>query len=402
MTVRNIKQVNNLSGKRVLLRVDFNVPIKNRVVKDDFKLRQSVPTVKYLLERKAKIILITHLGRPDGKIVSGLKIDSLLKLFSKIIGKKIIKLETGDWNLTDRQKLNLLRKLDSMKNSSLSMMENIRFSPDEKNDSGKLSRQLAALADIFVLDGFAVAHRASASVAGVPKYMDAYAGLLLQKEIKNLHQVIFKPKKPLLAIMGGAKVKTKVPVIKNLMDKADHIIVAGALANTCLKAGGYHVGRSLVDDSCLKETAQCLKNSNIITPVDVIVGKKNGKDSKAVVVGEDKKICNKNQAIYDIGPRSLEIFQQYIDKAKTLVWNGPVGYFEQKPYDIGTLSIARMIGRRCARQSVFGVVGGGETRQALMQTNVLRDLDFVSTGGGAMLEFLSGKQLPGLKAISKD
>ncbi|MBD3310968.1 MAG: phosphoglycerate kinase [Candidatus Magasanikbacteria bacterium] len=398
--MKTIKQVKNLKGKLVLLRVDYNVPLEKAEVKSDMKLRASIPTIEYLIEKKAKIILITHLGRPGGKVVSGLKVDPVMHRLSKLLGKKIIKLETRDWRLGDKKKIDLLKQIENMKNGSVSMMENIRFCPDEKNNKGVLAQELANLADIFVLDGFAVAHRDSASVAGVAKIIPAYAGLLLSKEVRNLKKVMIMPKKPYVLILGGIKVETKIPLVEKMKSSVNHILIGGGLANTYFKAKGYDLGESLVDVKYLKKALRCCSHKKILVPVDVVVGKKNGRKFHVVQIKNKRhRICKKGEAIFDIGPETIKKYRNIIKKARTLVWNGAMGYFEQKPYDVGTLTIARSIADRSSLKSVFALVGGGETILSLKEAGCLEKIDFVSTGGGAMLEYLSGKELPGISSL---
>ena len=232
MKIKTIKQIRNLEGKHVLLRMDFNVPVKGKKVLDNTRLLASLPTLKYLIEKKAKLILVTHVGRPEGKVVANLKVDPIIEELSKLIKRKVEKLETGNWKLGDKKKLEIVKKVEKMRPGQVVMMENIRFSPDEKKDTGTLSQELANLADIFVIDGFAVAHRPAASVSGVAKYLPTYAGLLMEQEIKGLEKVTEKYKKPYVAIIGGAKTETKIPVIKNLLKKADNILIGVGIVNT--------------------------------------------------------------------------------------------------------------------------------------------------------------------------
>ena len=280
--LKTIKQIPNLSGKTVLVRVDFNVPIKRKKVLDDTRLLAHLPTIKYLVEKKAKIILLTHVGRPGGKVVASLRVDPIVEELGKLLKKKVKKLETGSWKLDDKKKLVVLKDIEKMKPGQVAMMENIRFSPDEKKDTGTLSQELANLADYFALDGFAVAHRDSASVSGIAKHIPAYAGLLLEKEIKGLSRVTQNPKGPFVVVLGGAKMETKIPVIKNLLPKADYILIGGGIVNTYLKAKGFKVGASLIDKEYEKEVLKYCKSKKVIKPVDVVVGDVKGKKYKVV------------------------------------------------------------------------------------------------------------------------
>ncbi len=385
MKFRTLKQIKNLKDKRVLVRVDFNVPVKEGKIKDDSRIVASVPTIKYLLKNGAKVILVSHLGRPEG-IEKKLSLKIVTERLSELIKKEVCFFNLNEFiNLTKLPKLTLL--------------ENIRFYSEEEKNDKKFAKQLASLVDIFVLDGFAVAHRDAASVSGVAKYLPSYAGLLLESEVENLSQLMTKPKKPYIAVLGGAKIETKLPVLKTVLKRADFVLLGGGLVNTCLWAKGYSVGKSLIDKDFKKEALKLWKSKKIIFPVDVIVGDIKGK--KYRVVSLDKKNNIKStEAIFDIGPETIRLYAKYIKSAKTLVWNGAVGYFEQKPYDIGTMSVARLVASR-SKGKAFGVIGGGETIQTMEMIDMIEDVDFVSTGGGAMLEFLSGKKLPGLKHLTK-
>jgi phosphoglycerate kinase len=399
MKIKTIKQCRNLGGKHVLVRVDFNVPLKGKKVLDNTRLLASLSTIKYLIEKKSKVILITHVGRPAGKIVSSLKTDPIAEELSKLLKKKVTKLETGNFKLNDKKKLEIVKQVEKMKSGQVVMMENIRFSPDEKKDTGTLSQELANLADLFVIDGFAVAHRGAASVSGIAKYLPTFAGLLLESEIKGLEKVTEKYKKPYVAVIGGAKTETKIPVIKALLKKADNILIGGGIFNTYLKAKGYKIGDSIFDKDLQGEVLKYCKSRKIIKPVDVVVGTFDGKSYRHVKLGKKPhQICKKGESILDCGPETIQLFAKYIKLAETIVWNGALGVFEQKPYDIGTLSIARLVASR-SKGKAYGVIGGGETLQTMDMVGMSEYVDLISTGGGAMLEFLSGKELPGIKAV---
>lgn len=394
MRLKILKQIKNLKDKRVLVRVDFNVPVKDGQIKDESRIIASVPTIKYLLKNGAKVILVSHLGRPKG-IDKKLSLAPVAEYLQKISNFKFpISNQLPILNLEEAKVV-----IETMKKGQIIMLENIRFFEGEEKNDKKFSKELADLADIFVLDGFAVAHRDAASVSGVAKYLKSYAGLLLESEIKNLSRLMSKPKKPYVAVLGGAKIETKLPVLKAVLKRADYILLGGGLVNTCLWAKGYSVGKSLLDKEFKKEASKLGKNKKIIFPVDLVVGDIKGK--KYRVVNLDKKNNIKStEAIFDIGPATIRLYAQYVKSAQTLVWNGAMGYFEQKPYDVGTMSIARLVASR-SKGKAFGVIGGGETIQTMEMVKMIDYIDFVSTGGGAMLEFLSGKKLPGLKAVLK-
>lgn len=409
MKIRSIKQIKNLKNKLVLVRVDYNVPVKEGKIKDDERIKVSLPTIEYLLKNKAKVVILTHLGRPagyNGKEKSGYdkkydlepvvkRVGELLKKTIKFVGDHKI----GRENDQEIYFANAKKEIDKMKAGEIVMLENLRFFPEEAKDITVLSKKLSGLGEFFVLDGFAVAHRAAASVSGVAKYLPSYAGLLLEKEITGLSKVTEKPKKPFVVVLGGAKIETKLPVLKKLLPKANYVLVGGGLVNTYLWAKGYKVGKSLVDREFKKEALKYLSNKKVILPVDLVIGDSEGKKVKVLAMSEVRSLKS-DVAIYDIGPETIRLYAKYIKKAQTLIWNGAMGYFEVKPYDIGTLSIARLVASR-SKGKAFGVIGGGETLQAMEQVKMTEFVDLVSTGGGAMLEFLGGVKLPGVVAVSK-
>ena len=398
MKLKTIKQIRNLSGKRVLVRVDFNVPLVethgNASVQDDARLIASLPTIEYLIKKGAKVILVSHLGRPEG-YDKKLSLAPVAERLEKLLGKEVYFSE-----LTKFAKLAKLPRL--------TLLENIRFFFDEAKDENNFGKTLAGIADIFVLDGFAVAHRDSGSVTGVAKHLASYAGLLLEKEIIGLSKAIEKPKKPFVLVLGGAKMETKLPILKNLLPKIDYVLVGGGLANTYLWAKGYNVGKSLVDKEYKKEALKLLKNKKVVLPIDFVVGDEKGSKFRVISLSKEKGSLGSfgslgmtaKEAIYDIGPSTVRLYAGYVRKAQTIVWNGAMGYFEQKPYDVGTLSVARLVASR-SKGKAFGIIGGGETLQAMEKVKMTEFVDLVSTGGGAMLEFLAGKDLPGIKAVIK-
>ena len=379
----SLKNIKNLKGKRVLVRVDFNVALKKGKVLEESKIKASLPTLQYLLKKKAQIILITHVGRPEGKVVPELSVKPIAKVLSKMLKKKV--------KIVDRK--------SEIQNNEVVMLENIRFFEGEEKNSDEFVRQIASIADMFVLDGFAVAHRESASVTGVTKYLPSYAGFLVQKEIEGLNKILHKPKHPAVFIVGGAKIETKLPVIKNILKIADAVLVGGAIFNTYLKAKGYGVGASLVDDGFEKEAISTFSKKKIFKPIDVIVGDKKGKKVRVVEIENiPHTICAGEEMILDIGPETVKQFEKIISKAKTLVWNGAMGFFEVPVYANGTYEIVRALVTK-SHKGAYTVVGGGESILVLDQMNVKKKITFVSTGGGAMLEYLSGKKLPGLKIL---
>ena len=349
MKLKSVKQIKNLKDKRVLVRCDFDVPLEKGRVVDDSRLRACLPTIEYLLKKKAKIILIGHAGRPSGKVVKDLSLLPIKKRLEKLLGQKI-----------DFVK-------DSGKN--ILMLENLRFTAGEERNNKKFAKDLANLADIYINEAWANSHRAHSSISAIQRYLPSYAGLHLEKEIKNLSGSLSKP---LILIIGGAKIETKLPVIKKFFNQADYILVGGAVANNFLKALGLDVGQSLVNNKYLK-MAKKIYNPKIILPIDVI--QKNGK-------------------ILDIGPKTIKLFRAKIKLAKTIIWNGPMGKFEDEQYASGTDAIAKTILKSKAKI----IIGGGDTEAALGNRKIPANI-FVSSGGGAMLEFLANKKLPGLKKL---
>jgi phosphoglycerate kinase len=381
-------KIKDLKKKRVLVRVDFNVPLKNKKVLDDSRLRASLSTLQFLQKKGAKIVVVTHIGRPEGKVVPGLSVTPVVKSLEKMLKRKISVIQ----NWTDK-------KLTNLKSGEIIMLENIRFHEGEETNDPVFAKELAALADMFVLDGFAVSHRAAASVSGVAKFLPSFAGLLFEKEIALLDAALIKPKHPFVAIIGGAKIETKLPVVKNILKSADMVLVGGAIVNSFWKAKGFGVGDSLVDDEVDVKSVSALSNKRVFLPVDVIVGDKKGKKIRVVEIGKKPhEICVKGEAILDIGPETLQQFQKQIQKAKTVVWNGAMGYFEIPVYATGTFEIARAI---VSKKRNLNLVGGGETVQVMENLKLPRKNYEVSTGGGAMLEYLSGKKLPGVEALRR-
>ena len=380
---------------------------------DNYKIKKSLATIKFLIEKRAKVILVSLLGRPALPYggqggPNGLDKKLSLKPVAIELGKFLQK-TVSLLDVTNLAKHKI--KLESLLPGAVVMLENIRFLAGEEANSEKLSKELAGLADIFVLDGFAVAHRKSASVCGVVKYLPAYAGLLLEAEIAGLNRALKSPRKPLVVVLGGAKIETKMPVLKNLLKTASYVLLGGGLVNTYLWAKGKKVGVSLINKNFKKDALRFCGKSKVILPVDVIVGAPDGRFAKAVDVNDlnippprrgaaSEAAKNINLGIFDIGPKTIKLFARYIKKSQTLVWNGAVGFFEQHPYEYGTYSMARLMAAR-SRGKAFGIAGGGETIEVLKKLRLLDDVDLASTGGGSMLEYLSGNKLPGMQSLMK-
>ncbi len=392
VSIQYIKKARHLDGKRVLVRIDVNAPIVKKKVSDDTRLKAIIPTIHYLLENHARVILVGHLGRPDGKKKAALSLEPIAKRLSVLLEKKIVFVSTY-------KGIQVETAIKKMKPGTVVMLENIRFSPDEEGNTGDLGWYLSSLADIYVNDAFSVSHRADASLVGIAPYLPSYGGLQLEKEIKGLEKITQATKRPAVLVLGGAKSETKIPVLKNFLNRADVILLGGALFNTYLFSHGYKIGTSLVDKAMASAAKKYIGNKKVIRPVDVIVGTLDGKKYRHVfITKKHKDVCKKNEAILDIGPETIACFATYIYDAQTVVWNGAMGYFEQRPYDVGTKSLARLIAAR-SKGKAYGVIGGGETIQVMEQVGMAQYVDLVSTGGGAMLDFLAGKKLPGIEAL---
>lgn len=399
--VSNILNVKNLNNKIVLVRVDFNVPLKNGQVVEDSRINASLPTINYLQKQKAKIVLMAHLGRPQGKFVKEFSLKPVVELLGKKIKQSIKLLDLGSGEVDPKKFSKVKNEIFAMKPGQVAMLENTRFLAGEESNDENLSQILASLADVFVFDGFAVAHRAAASVSGVAKFLSTYAGILMASEVENLSKIMAKPKKPFVAIVGGAKMETKIPILKSLIKSADKVLVGGGIVNTVLAARGYGIGNSICEKELCGVTKSIAKNKKIILPIDVIVGDKTGNTWRVVEIGKKAhEICGKNEAIFDIGPSSIELFKSMIGKAKSALWNGAMGWFEQASYSEGTLAIAHALAI-ATKNGAFTVVGGGETVEVVQAQKINKKISFVSTGGGAMLEFMAGKKLPGVEILNK-
>lgn len=383
-----------IKDKKVLLRVDFNVSLNPNymTIADDARIRQAIPTIKYLLNNGNKLILTSHLGRPKGKRDPKFSLKIVCDQLKSYLPEKKITLvddfTNGDHSLFENQK-----------NDEILVLENTRFYPGEKENNPEFAKKMASLADVFVNDAFGVSHRADASVVGVTKFLPSYAGLLMKKEIEMLSKALHKPEKPFVAIIGGAKIETKINVLDRMMELADHLIIGGALANTFLYAQGIDVGQSLVEKD-KKELAQKLlfkaaqNDTSVILPSDCIVG-----DPKELEFGGT--VCHvsevpKDKQILDIGPETKARIGTIIAKAKTIVWNGPVGYFENIHYRQGTDFMYYVITNN---DDAVSIVGGGDTLTAISKKEYLDKITHISTGGGAMLEFIEKGTLPGIEAL---
>jgi phosphoglycerate kinase len=391
MKIKSIRQLKNLKGKKVFLRLDLNVHIRRNKVAELYKLKMALPVINYLLEKEARIIIASHLGRPKGKKDDKYSLEPVAKALEKL-------LETNIKFSKQTVGKTVLKRAKALKNKEIMILENLRFNPGEKENTTDFAKSLAEIADVYVNDAFAVSHRAHASVDKIKKYLPSYGGFLLEEEINNL-SLAFKPKKPFLAVIGGAKISSKVKLLESLSKSADKILIGGALATTLHKANGGEVGKSLIDKDCLSWSKNFIKQKKVknklILPSDFLV-----ENAKKEVVVKSLKDVNKTDKIYDIGPDTISEFSSEIKKAHTLIWNGPLGMFEKKKFKQGTMSIARSLALQSKKEAVC-IAGGGETVEALSALDYREYINWISTGGGAMLSFLANEKMPGLKGLIK-
>jgi len=392
--MNNIKDQENLNRKRVLLRLDLNVPLKNGIIIDQTRIDKILPIIKFLLKKKTKIVIVSHIGRPKGKVNKDLSMQPICKNLEKKINEKIKLITTNIYDL---------KKEDLFKNSKdqIIFLENIRFYEEEEENDLNFSKHLAGLADLFVNDAFSCSHRAHASISRITEFLPSYAGIQLETEISALKKVTTEIKKPITCIIGGSKISTKIGIIKNLIPKFDNIVIVGGMANNILSYKGHPIGKSLKEDNCEKIVDDIFKTSknhscSIILPEDVRVGK-NMKDKSKVKKIEE---VDNDDLILDIGPKTIEMIKNIIENSKTVLWNGPAGYFENPNFAIGSFEIAKKIVKKNKNNSIYSVAGGGDTIAVINQVNALNDFNFISTAGGAFLEYLEGKELPGIKALN--
>lgn len=392
MKVQSLRQA-DLKNKTVLVRVDFNVPLEKNIIMDDTRMQRTLPTLRYLVKQKAKIVLLSHLGRPDGKKVKSLQLDPVGKHLSTLLKQPVRKMDecTG---------LQVEKTVKALKPGEIVLLENTRFYPEEEKCSRSFSKKLAALADVFIIDSFGTAHRKHATTYGIAEYLPSYAGFLLEEEVKILGALMEQTVHPLTFILGGAKIDTKIGLLRNFLPKADYFLMGGGLANTFLAAAGHDVGSSLYQKdkvSLAQEImleAEALKKT-ILLPVDVVVADsmKNGSH----VLDLPREDVMGDMKIFDIGKRTLLQYKKIIQQSKMVVWNGPVGFFEKEPFGNGTAGLAKILVKTRGLQTLLG---GGDTIDAIKLSGFSEDqFTHVSTGGGAMLEFLEGKMLPGVQIV---
>ena len=392
-TIKDLKG-NQLVGKRVLVRVDFNVPLDNKPeITNDTRIKAALPTIKYLISHQAKVILMSHLGRPKGEVIGKLRLDPVARRLSELLGQDVKKVNDCIGEEVEKAVLN-------MQKGEVILLENLRFYSEEEKNKPEFTKSLAKSADIFVNDAFGAAHRAHASTVGVEKILPSYAGFLMAKEIEVLSNLLENPGRPFVVVLGGAKISGKIEVVQNLLNIADKILISGGMSYTCLAAKGYEVGNSLLEEYDLGIVRKMLKRAKeqgnkIILPVDLVTTKEVSEKVESKVVEIEN--IPKDVTGVDLGDKSIAIFEKEIKNAKTVFWNGPVGVFEIEKYAKGTNRIAKILADMQGK--AVTIIGGGDSIAAIENAGLAEKMTHISTGGGASLEFLGGKKLPGIEVL---
>ncbi|MDC0427495.1 phosphoglycerate kinase [Candidatus Pelagibacter sp.] len=392
--MRSIKDELNLKQKKILLRLDLNVPLDNDRITDTTRIDKILPTIKFLLKNDAKIIILSHVGRPKGRIVNELSLKPICENLKKKLNENI-KLITKSLKEIDSS------DLFSDQDEKIVILENLRFYQEEEENNNEFAKNLARLADIYVNDAFSCSHRAHASIFEITKFLPSYAGLQLNLEIDALKKITSKIKRPVTCIIGGSKISSKINIIKNLIPKFDNIVIVGGMANNVLKYKGFNIGKSIQEANCdqiIKEIFYLSEKNNckIVYPEDVTVGKDLNGSAKI----KDVNKVSEDELILDIGPKTIQTVNNLIEKSETILWNGPAGYFENPNFAKGSLKIANKIVEKNKSNTIYSVAGGGDTVALLNRIGVTNNFNFVSTAGGAFLEYLEGKELPGIKALN--
>ena len=392
MNKKSIRDV-DLKGKRVFCRVDCSVPMKEGKITDETRIRAALPTIQYLVEQGAKVILASHLGRPKGQAVEELRLTPVAARLGELLGKDVKKADEAFGPVAQEM-------VAAMNEGDVLVLENVRFYAGEEKNDAELAKEFAALADIFVNDAFGAAHRAHASTAGIADYLPAVSGLLMEKELDVLGKALSNPERPFTAIIGGAKVKDKIGVIRHLLDKVDNLIIGGGLAYTFVKALGHEIGLSLCEDDKIelaKEFMQLAKEKgvNFYMPVDVVITEEFSETATTQIVGIDS--IPSNWEGVDIGPKTREIYADVIKNSKLVVWNGPMGVFEMTPFAEGTKAVGQAL---ADAEDTYSVIGGGDSAAAVEKFGMADKMSHISTGGGASLEFMEGKELPGVVCLN--
>tara|TARA_Y100000768_G_scaffold206286_1_gene155481 strand:- start:3122 stop:4312 length:1191 start_codon:yes stop_codon:yes gene_type:complete len=395
--MKNISNKNIIfQNKKILLRVDLNVPIKNGSITETSRIEKIIPTIKMLLEKDAKIIILSHIGRPKGKIVESMSLEPISKKLASLLNQNVL-FNKGIVNE------NTLSQVNKIPNRSILMLENIRFNEGEESNDSEFSKKLSDLGDIYVNDAFSCSHRSHASVVGITKYIPSYFGLQIIQEIEALKKITSEIKKPVTLIMGGSKISTKIKIIKNLAKKFNNIVIVGGMANTMLKYTGSNIGKSICENDCgslVNEIVDISKrfDCKITCPIDAVVSKNfDGTGEK-----KDIKEINDDEMILDVGPKTILMIKKIIEVSNTVLWNGPAGYFENPSFQNGTKKIIEIISDKTTNDKIFSVAGGGETVAAINKFKKFNSFTFVSTAGGAFLEYLEGKTLPGIRALNQN
>ncbi len=393
--MNSIKDQQNLNQKKVLLRLDLNVPLKSGFITDETRIDKIVPIIKFLIEKKSKIIIISHVGRPKGEMNKIFSLKPICENLEKKLKKKIQLLNHNIFKL---------KKEDLFKSpqDQIVFLENIRFYKEEERNDASFASHLASFADLYVNDAFSCSHRSHASVSKITEFLPSYAGLQLETEINALKKVTTEIKKPITCIIGGSKILTKIGIIKNLIPKLNNIIIVGGMANNIINYQGYNIGKSIKECNCEKAIKEIFETSKkhsceITFPKDVLVGK-NVNDNSTIKELDD---IENDDLILDIGPKTVKKIKNIIDKSKTVLWNGPAGYFENPNFANGSYEIAKAIVKKNKENSIYSVIGGGDTIALINKLNIIQNFNFVSTAGGAFLEYLEGKELPGIKALNQ-
>jgi phosphoglycerate kinase len=391
MNKKSIRDI-DVAGKKVFCRVDFNVPMENGTVTDDTRIKAALPTIKHLTEQGAKVILASHLGRPKGEVKEDLRLDPVAQRLSDLLDKEVAKVDQ-----VHGEEVN--EAVAELADGEVLLIENVRFEPGEEKNDPELAKAFASMADVYVNDAFGAAHRAHASTEGVAKHLPAVAGLLLERELEVLGKALSNPERPFTAIIGGAKVKDKIGVIDNLLDKVDNLIIGGGLAYTFVKARGYEIGKSLLEEDKIdlaKEFMQKAKDKgvNMVMPEDVVVADDFSEDANKREVSIEE--IPADWEALDIGPKTRETYKQIVKDSKLIIWNGPMGVFELNAFAGGT----KAVGEALAEGEGFSIIGGGDSAAAVEKFGLAEKMDHISTGGGASLEFMEGKELPGVAALN--
>lgn len=396
MAFNTLSDLTNVQGKKILLRVDFNVPVQDGAITDTTRIERALPTIRELKDKGAIVILVAHFGRPKGKDLSE-SLRLIAEKTSELLGETVTFIEDTIGEQT-QQAVNALQA------GQVAMLENVRFYPEEEKNDPEFAKQLAALADIYVNDAFSAAHRAHASIEGVAKLRPAYAGRLMEEELSALQNGLEKPQRPTMAIVGGSKISTKLSVLNNLVQKVDYLVLGGGMQNTFFAAQDIEVGKSLCERDMIPEAKKIMETAEkagckIVLPVDRVAVKEFGANVPFTVVPSDQLPAD--QEGVDIGPATVENVSNILKTCKTVLWNGPMGVFELKPFDNGTNGLAKAVADLTKNGTLVSVAGGGDTVAALEQAGVIDDFTYVSTAGGAFLEWMEGKTLPGVEVLQR-